>query len=51
LSGYIFYINTPIVEISSSMIRKYYSEHKNIGRYLPTNIIAYIKDNNLYMDD
>jgi len=51
LSGYIFYINTPIVKISSSMIRKYYSEHKNIGVYLPANIITYIKDNNLYMDD
>jgi len=51
LSGYIFYINTPIVKISSSMIRKYYSEHKNIGVYLPANIITYIKDNNLYMDN
>ena len=50
LSGYIFYINTPIVEISSSMIRKYYSQHKNIGGYLPTNIITYIKDNNLYIN-
>ena len=51
LSGYIFYINTSIVKIPSSMIRKYYSEHKNIGVYLPTNIITYIKDNNLYMDN
>ena len=46
----VFYINTPIVEISSSMIRKYYSKHKNIGGYLPTNIITYIKDNNLYIN-
>ena len=51
LSGYIFYITTPIVEISSTMIRKYYSKQKNIGEYLPPNIITYIKDNNLYTDN
>jgi len=51
LSGYIFYINTPIVKISSSMIREYYSERKTIDEYLPSNIITYIKKNNLYMDN
>ena len=50
-SGHIFYINTPIVEISSSMIRKYFSERKTIDEYLPSNIISYIKKNNLYMDN
>ena len=60
LSGCIFYINTPIFEISSNMIREYYSKsfevdmifkNKNLDEYLPYNIITYIKKNNLYMDN
>jgi len=51
LSGYIYYIDTPIVEISSSMIRTYYTKHKNIEKYLPSNVITYIKENNLYKDN
>ena len=51
LSGYIYYIDTPIVEISSSMIRKHYTKHKNIEKYLPSNVITYIKENNLYKDN
>tara|TARA_B100000929_G_scaffold174894_1_gene138451 strand:- start:4518 stop:5159 length:642 start_codon:yes stop_codon:yes gene_type:complete len=50
-SGHVFYINTPIVEISSRMIREYYSQNKIIDEYLPSNIISYIKENNLYMDN
>ena len=50
-SGHVFYINTPIVEISSRMIREYYSQKKIIDEYLPSNIISYIKENNLYMDN
>jgi nicotinate-nucleotide adenylyltransferase len=51
LSGYIYYIDTPIVEISSSMIRTYYTKHKNIEEYLPSNVITYIKENNLYKNN
>ena len=51
LSGYIYYIDTPIVEISSSMIRTYYTKHKNIKEYLPSNVITYIKENNLYKNN
>lgn len=51
LSGYIYYIDTPIVKISSSMIRTYYTKHKNIDKYLPSNVITYIKENNLYKNN
>ena len=51
LSGYIYCIDTPIVEISSRMIRTYYTKHKNIEKYLPSNVITYIKENNLYKDN
>ena len=50
-SGHVFYINTPIVGISSRMIRECYSQNKIIDEYLPSNIISYIKENNLYMDN
>jgi len=50
-SGYIFYVDTPIVEISSSMIREYYTQQKAIDQYLPSNIITYIKNNNLYINN
>ena len=51
LSGYIYCIDTPIVKISSRMIRKYYTKHKNIEKYLPSNVITYIKKNNLYKNN
>ena len=51
LSGYIYCIDTPIVEISSRMIRTYYAKYKNIQKYLPSNVITYIKENNLYKDN
>ena len=51
LSGHIYYVDTPIVEISSSMVRKNHTKHKNIEKYLPPNVIAYIKKNNLYRDN
>ena len=51
LSGYIYCIDTPIVKISSRMIRTYYAKYKNIQKYLPSNVITYIKENNLYKDN
>ena len=51
LFGYIFYIDIPIVEISSTMIRQCYSTNETMDEYLPSNIITYIKENNLYIDN
>ena len=51
LSGHIYYVNTPIVKISSSLIRKHYTKHENIEKYLPSNVITYIKENNLYKNN
>jgi nicotinate-nucleotide adenylyltransferase len=50
LSGNIFFINIPTLDISSSMIRQFYSEHKAVDNLLPSIIQTYIKDKHLYMD-
>ena len=50
LSGNIAFIDNPMLDISSSMIRQYYSEHKALENLLPKNIQTYIKDNHLYLD-
>jgi nicotinate-nucleotide adenylyltransferase len=50
LSGNIVFINIPMLDISSSMIRQLNSEHKNLEGLLPTTIQTYIKDNHLYRD-
>ena len=39
LFGYIFYIDIPIVEISSTMIRQCNSTNETMDEYLPSNII------------
>lgn len=48
LSGQIYSINIPMLDISSSMIRQLYSEHKSVENLLPKSIQTYIKDNHLY---
>lgn len=48
LSGNIVFIDDPMLDISSSMIRQCYSEHKTVENLLPTEIQTYIKDNHLY---
>jgi nicotinate-nucleotide adenylyltransferase len=50
LSGNIVFINIPMLDISSSMIRQLNSEHKTLEDLLPTTIQTYIKDNHLYLD-
>lgn len=50
LSGNIVFINIPMLDISSSMIRQCYSEHQTTDKLLPTIIQTYIKDNHLYLD-
>jgi nicotinate-nucleotide adenylyltransferase len=50
LSGNIIFINIPMLDISSSMIRQCYSENKTVTNLLPTLIQTYIKDNQLYLD-
>ncbi|HIF50584.1 MAG TPA: nicotinate-nucleotide adenylyltransferase [Thiotrichaceae bacterium] len=50
LSGNIVFINIPMLDISSSMIRQLNSEHKTLEDLLPNTIQTYIKDNHLYLD-
>lgn len=50
LSGYIYFIDIPKLDISSSMIRQSYSEHKAIDNLLPSETLTYIKDNELYLE-
>ena len=47
-SGYIYFIDIPIIKISSSMIRECYKINKPTNNYLASDIIDYIKINNLY---
>ncbi|MFT5396315.1 MAG: nicotinate-nucleotide adenylyltransferase [Gammaproteobacteria bacterium] len=49
-SGTIYFIEIPMLDISSSMIRQKYLEHENIDTLLPPSILTYIKDNHLYLD-
>ena len=50
LSGYIYFIDIPKLDISSSMIRQSYSEHKAVDNLLPSVTLTYIKDNELYLE-
>ena len=50
LSGNIYFINIPMLDISSSMIRQCYSKQKSTKQLLPENIQTYIKDNHLYLE-
>ncbi len=50
LSGTIYFINIPMLDISSSMIRLSCSEHKTTDDLLPATTLTYINDNHLYQD-
>lgn len=50
LSGYIYFIEIPMLDISSSMIRQSYSENKAVDDFLPAPTLSYIKDHHLYLD-
>lgn len=50
LNGHIFFIDIPMLDISSSMIREFVAKQKNITDLTPPPIISYIKENQLYLD-
>ncbi len=50
LSGHIYYINIPMLNISSSMVRQHYKDGETVDNLLPTVIQDYIKNNHLYRD-
>jgi nicotinate-nucleotide adenylyltransferase len=50
LSGKIYFISIPMLDISSSMIRQCYKEEKTVEDLLPATTQTYIKQNNLYLD-
>jgi nicotinate-nucleotide adenylyltransferase len=50
LSGHIYFINIPELDISSSKIRQNVKENKIVDNLLPAINQNYIKDNHLYLD-
>ncbi|MAS81645.1 MAG: nicotinic acid mononucleotide adenylyltransferase [Legionellales bacterium] len=50
LCGYIHFINIPMLDISSSLIRKRHIERKVIAQFLSVSTQIYIKENNLYQE-
>lgn len=50
LFGYIYFINIPMLDISSSLIRKRHIERKVIAQFLSVSTQIYIKENNLYQE-
>ncbi len=50
LSGAVYFINIPMLDISSSMIRQFYVNNKPVHDLLPPSTQTYIKDNHLYRD-
>lgn len=50
LSGHIYFITIPELDISSSMIRHNIKENKAIDNLLPIKNQRYIKENHLYLD-
>ena len=50
LFGHIYFMNIPMLDISSSMIRQCYSKNKPVDKLLPETIQTYIKENYLYLD-
>lgn len=51
LFGKIYFMNIPMLDISSSMIRQCYTEKKPVDHLLPETIQTYIKENHLYLDN
>ena len=50
LSGNIYFIEIPMLDISSSMIRQLLSNNESVEKLLPPATLTYIKNNHLYMD-
>jgi nicotinate-nucleotide adenylyltransferase len=49
-NGYIYFIDIPMLDISSTLIRQRYTEDKPVDEFLPLPTLTYIKDNKLYLD-
>ncbi len=50
LAGVIYFLDIPMLDISSSMIREKYAKHEVVNACLPASTLTYIKDNHLYLD-
>ena len=50
LFGYIYFIDIPMLDISSSLIRQDWTQHKAIDDLLPAATLGYIKNKHLYQD-
>lgn len=50
LNGYIYFIDIPMLDISSNMIRELYSQQKTVDDLLPSQTLSYIQENHLYLD-
>jgi nicotinate-nucleotide adenylyltransferase len=50
LSGKIYFIDIPMLDISSSMIRQLVSDNQPVDKLLATSTQNYIKENHLYLD-
>lgn len=46
----VFILDTPNIEISSSMIRQKIAKGKSVRYYIPDDVIGYINDNKLYKE-
>lgn len=49
-AGSIYFINIPMLDISSSNIRQSFSDNKAVDELMPTTTLTYIKNNHLYQD-
>lgn len=49
-AGAIYFINIPMLDISSSNIRQSLSDNKTVDKLIPTTTLTYIKNNHLYQD-
>lgn len=50
LAGNIYFINIPMLDISSSNIRQSFSDNKAVDKLIPAAALTYIKNNHLYQD-
>jgi len=48
--GHIYFIDIPMVDISSSMIRQKHVQHETINQLLPASTLTYIEENHLYQE-
>lgn len=49
-NGFIYFIEIPMLDISSSQIREILKNNQSVDELLPLNTLSYIKSHNLYQD-